>query len=339
MTNKEAVHQILERGGKAMRAKEIVERAREQGLRPGQVHGALQRLKQDGTAENVEPGFWRIVATSSTSQTHMPDDPQNVAGLIGKEAVFRILAHIRKPAKKRDIDQWLEKNGQEPLTHGQITGAFYDLSTNYVNVVEKVERGTYRIHKEWDGKPLETQERAAIGPPQVGPTNELRGARGVVIPCFGLHWKRDLVSWSTGQSLLGAVKDGDAINFASQAGVYVLYQWPQVNYVGRAASGSLFQRLKRHDTDPGKGLWDRFSWFGLREVDDDGQLQERGQLSIAEEITMMEALLISVLTPPHNNKGGDGMGTQYFQVPDAMVEEREQRILARTLSQLLHKTG
>ena len=27
------------------------------------------------------------------------------------------------------------------------------------------------------------------------------------------------------------------------------------------------------------------------------------------------------------------------QVPDAMVEEREQRILARTLSQLLHRTG
>lgn len=265
----------------------------------------------------------------------MPDDPPNVAGLIGKEAVFQILAHIKKPAKKKDIDEWLKANEQEPLTDGQISGAFYDLSTNYVNVVEKVERGTYRIHKEWNGQPLETQESAAIGS-QIRVSKEPQGG-GVVIPCFGLHWERGLVSWSAGQSLLGKVKDGDAVNFANQTGVYVLYQWPQVNYVGRTVRGGLFQRLKSHDTDPGKGLWDKFSWFGLSEVDDDGQLRERDQMSIADEVTMMEALLISVLTPPHNNRGGEGMGVQYFQVPDPMVEEREQKDLAKTLSQLLNR--
>lgn len=337
MSSKEVVRQILEREGNAVRSKDVVERARGQGLREGQVHGALQQLKQDGTVENVERGIWRIVATSSKRQTHVPDDPPNVAGLIGKEAVFRILAHIEKPAKKRDIDKWLKTNRQEPLTDGQINGAFYDLSTNYVNVVEKVERGTYRIHEEWNGEPLEAQERTAIGS-QIRAANEPRG-RGVVIPCFGLHWERGLVSWSAGQSLLGAVKDGDAVNFANQTGVYVLYQWPQVNYVGRTAHGGLFQRLKSHDTDLGKGLWDKFSWFGLSEVDDDGSLRERGQLSIVDEVTMMEALLISVLTPPHNNRGGEGMGVQYFQVPDPMVEEREQKALAKTLSRLLHKGG
>lgn len=134
---------------------------------------------------------------------------------------------------------------------------------------------------------------------------------------------------------MGKAKNGDAVNFANQTGVYVLYQWPQLNYVGRSTSGTLYQRLKAAHNDPAKGLWDKFSWFGLNQLDDDGRLRRRGQMSITDEVTMMEALLISVLAPPYNNRGGEGMGRQYFQVPDPMVEEREQKALARTLSELL----
>ena len=150
-----------------------------------------------------------------------------------------------------------------------------------------------------------------------------------------------LVSWSAGSLLgrKGGEKDADAVNFANQTGVYVLYQWPQVNYVGRSIGG-LYQRLSKHDSDADKGPWDRFSWFGLIPVDDDGELAERhGEMSIEDEVTMMEALLIRVLTPPNNKKGGDGMGVQYLQVPDPMVEERQQEALAKTLRQLLDAVG
>lgn len=57
MSSKEAVRQILEREGDVMRSKDIVERAQGQGLREGQVHGALQQLKQDGAVENVKRVF------------------------------------------------------------------------------------------------------------------------------------------------------------------------------------------------------------------------------------------------------------------------------------------
>ena len=124
MSSKEAVRQILEREGDAMRSKDIVERAQGWGLRAGQVHGALQQLKQDGTVENVKRGIWRIVAAPESRQTRTPDEPPNVAGLTGKEAVFQILAHVKRPLKKRDIDEWLKASGQEPLTDGQIAGAF-----------------------------------------------------------------------------------------------------------------------------------------------------------------------------------------------------------------------
>lgn len=347
MTSKEVVLRILEREGKAMRAKDIVERAlRESGLREGQVVGALNTLKKDGIAESVKRGHWRIVAGREVRQTHTSAEPPNVAGLTGKEAVFQILAHVKRPLKKRDIDDWLEASGQDPLTDGQIDGAFYALSTNYLNVVEKVRPGTYRIHKKWNGEPLERQVgqqgravlQSASKEPRGRDDNDEEETKRVVIPCFGLHWERSLVSWSAGQNLLGAAKGGDAVNFANQTGVYVLYQWPQVNYVGRTVSGGLYQRLKSSHVDPAKGLWDRFSWFGLSQFNDDGQLQERrGQMSVADEVTMMEALLINVLTPPHNNNRGNGMGVQYFQVPDPTVEEREQEALAGTLNQLLEK--
>ena len=109
MSSKEAVRQILEREGVAMRYKDIVERAQGQGLGRGQVAGALKTLKKDGVVANVEKGFWRIITVTDTSQTYEPEPP-NVAGLTGKEAVFQILAHIRKPAKKKDIESWLQGN-------------------------------------------------------------------------------------------------------------------------------------------------------------------------------------------------------------------------------------
>ena len=338
MSSKEVVRQILDREGIAMEWKEIVRRAEKRGLRATQVSGALHHLRRDGTVESVERGTWRIV---EQGQPHTPDEPPNVGGLTGKEAVFQILAHVKKPMKKRDIGDWLEANGQEPLTDGQIDGGFYDLLHYYLNVVEKVEPGTYRIHKNWNGEPLEKQARIDSRPepqrpPNLGPSRRAE----FVIPCFGLHWERSLVSWSGGRNLLGTADkdgdDGDAVNFANQSGVYVLYQWPQVTYVGRTTS-DLFGRLKTHDAEIRKGLWDKLSWFGLCEVDDDGRLRERGQLGIADEVMMMEALLISALRPPLNLKGGDGMGVEYLQVPDPVVEEREEKALANRLNQLMQR--
>ena len=69
--------------------------------------------------------------------------PLDIAELNGRQAVFRILAHTKKPMKQRDVLKWLENHGQRSLTKGQIVGAFKKLHSD--NIVEKTERGTYRI--------------------------------------------------------------------------------------------------------------------------------------------------------------------------------------------------
>lgn len=338
LNNKEAVRQFLEQNGRTRFSDIVRSRVESQNgvLKDSQVSGALTALHNDGAVERVEHGVWRIAnAPKPSGEMPYAAEPLDIRGLPSKEVVFRILENTREPMKHRDIVKWLEENGQE-LRDGQISSALYDLSTYYVDVVEKVRRGTYSIHKEWNGEPLDKQSRKGGA---IAQSVSKEPQRRVVIPCFGLHWERGLVSWRAG-SLLGrkhGEKDADAVNFANQTGVYLLYQWPQVTYVGRTVGG-LYQRLCEHESDADKSPWDRFSWFGLIPVDDDGRLEKRpGEMSIEDQVTMMEALLIRILTPPDNLKRCDRMGVQYVQVPDPMVEEHQQRALATTFNQLLNK--
>ena len=81
MSNKDVVRQILERERKAMKLKDIVERARGQGLLEKQVGGALYHLKQDGVVESVKWGIWRIVAAPQASATRAPAERLDVTGL------------------------------------------------------------------------------------------------------------------------------------------------------------------------------------------------------------------------------------------------------------------
>lgn len=205
-----------------------------------------------------------------------PMDEPVVEELSGKEAVFALLAFTRQPMGVSDISKWLAERGQDPLTEGQVAGGFYSLLNKYDNVVEKVKPGTYRVHSAWNGKPLDEQTRKD-GPVALPHIRARRGVPkvGVVIPCYGTYWDRGLVEWRNGD-LLGKqeLTDAEAVNFADQTGVYVLYQWPRVNYVGRTTTGNLYQRLSTHVNKDDRGPWDKFSWFGLRSVGDDGRLKE-----------------------------------------------------------------
>ena len=264
-------------------------------------------------------------------------DEPDVSGLTGKEAVFRILAFAREPMRFKEIDNWLVARGQEPLTVGQVAGGFYDLLNKYDKVVETDEPGAYRIHRAWNGRPLDEQTRkdGVVSPKK---RKRMVPKLGVVIPCYGTYWDRNLVQWRNG-ALLGKQQgeEAEVVDFSYQTGVYVLYQWPRVNYVGRTNS-NLYQRLNEHANDDSKGPWDKFSWFGLRAVGEDGVLSaQEAKPDFHRTVAMMEALLISSLEPPFNRRGGDGMGAKYFQVPSSEIEEREQRKIAKAMERLFQK--
>ena len=252
------------------------------------------------------------------------------------------------------IHEWLENNRQPPLTDGQIAGAFWRLTTAYENVVAKHARGIYRIHPAWDGKPLDQQK---LKPPnqqrqeddtdygikarEEADEKKKSQKKKPIIHCYGLYWHRDQSGLDVaGQSRTGMLGlstevEGEIVDFAKQQGVYILYNWPNITYVGRTTS-SLYERLIDHAKNPRRAYeWDRFSWFGLCPVDENGDLAApHPSLDMSDIVAAFETLLITTLSPPFNSKQGDRLGTRYLQVPDSTVEDREREKLVDQMRKL-----
>jgi hypothetical protein len=183
----------------------------------------------------------------------------------------------------------------------------------------RVGRGEYTLKK------LAVERNAEV----VANTNVVQQEEGAgALGAFGMFWRRDSILW-TGKQLLGRQGAGATnVSFANQIGVYLLHDVARVIYVGRA-DDTLFSRLKAHTTDRLGGRWDRFSWFGLRSVLDNGELSTTPvPWSQNVVVETMEALLIESLEPPLNRRRGDNFSAaEYLQVPDPQIEKEKKKAL------------
>ncbi|KLO64202.1 hypothetical protein AA983_03235 [Dermacoccus sp. PE3] len=162
-----------------------------------------------------------------------------------------------------------------------------------------------------------------------------------LINAFGMFWQRGEVLWTTGQGgprLFGQQQTGSVrVDFSQQAGVYLLHDGSRVVYVGQASPGRLGARLGEHTRDRLSGRWDRFSWFGVCSVKNDGTLsQPPTTFTLANLISTMEAILIEGLEPPQNRRQGDGFSAvEFLQAGDpARVKTEKKRVLSE-LSKML----
>ena len=96
-------------------------------------------------------------------------------------------------------------------------------------------------------------------------------------------------------------------------------------YVGRSIDRPLGKRLFEHTIDRLGGRWNRFSWFGLLDVTQEGNLREIPlNTSLASLVATLESLLIEALEPPQNRKRGDDFSAiEYIQDDDPELKERE----------------
>ena len=140
------------------------------------------------------------------------------------------------------------------------------------------------------------------------------------VAAYGLFWERDKVDWDRHRIWGYDISPDPAhlINFANQQGVYLLHNWQSVVYVGKTAAqeNGLFQRLQHHhQRQSWSNKWERFSWFGIRRVDEvSGAMVDVVDDATPEVVTaLMEAVLIETLGPPFNNQRGSYMGTLYRQ--------------------------
>ena len=153
-----------------------------------------------------------------------------------------------------------------------------------------------------------------------------------IIKNVGYMWHRKYVNWQKGNELIGfsEVKQGKAVNFADQAGIYALYdkdfKCVYVGQVGRGQIKGLYHRLKDHAiSDYLFCRWERFSWFGFYSVKslEQGYYSEEFKVNtdVNELMDVIESLIIRV-NPPNLNMAGGGMGGAEWFYQEAEFEEQ-----------------
>lgn len=152
-----------------------------------------------------------------------------------------------------------------------------------------------------------------------------------IIRAFGMYWGRDSIEWKSSPRILGSLSDkaAEAVDFCNQRGVYFLHDGGEVIYVGRALERPLGTRLFEHTFDRLKGRWNRFSWFGVMSLIEEGKIADQGLKTLSANgsdiIITMEALLIEGLEPKQNRKRGDTSfsNIEYIQIEDPIIQQKK----------------
>lgn len=157
-----------------------------------------------------------------------------------------------------------------------------------------------------------------------------------IIHSLGMYWQRDLVVWRKEPRMYGKQQAlSKPVDFGKQKGIYILYDHHTVVYIGRSIDRPLGKRLFEHTIDRLGSRWNRFSWFGLLDVTQDGNLRETAlNTTLASLIATLEALLIEALEPPQNRKRGDDFSAiEYIQDIDPELKEKEIQNTLRAIEQ------
>ena len=129
----------------------------------------------------------------------------------------------------------------------------------------------------------------------------------------------------------------EPVDFREQQGVYVLYdETTTMVYVGQTGNGDdrVFTRLRRHTSDHLSRRWSKFSWFGIRQLNQSLALRAE-KAGATEDVTtvlnQIEAVLIAAAEPLLNRQGGR------FGKADEYVQHRDVERLGLSLDQMIRE--
>lgn len=256
-----------------------------------------------------------------------------------KDAIIAVMReHPGEAMHPRDIADEILSRGlktTEGATPDATVGA--QITTSIQNQGDrspfvKVARARYRLRGEGEATPPPVPST----PEPSHDEESVTEATPEVISAFGMFWQRENVIWRRRPQLLGAAHvDAKPVDFTEQFGIYLLYDGREVIYVGRAMKRALGTRLFEHTQDRLSARWDRFSWFGLRGVNQDGSLAPLDHHTYEPEqlIPAFEAILIEAVEPRQNRKRGDDLAlSEYIQIRDPEIETREREQLIQEIA-------
>lgn len=269
-----------------------------------------------------------------------------------REAIERVLFEEDKPLHYSEISELILSKGYyttagatpDATVNAQITSSIKHDSER--SPFLRVSRGTFALRTSKPPNSTINTVSPAIALPPATP-KVLKEAQTStveqepdesVIRCLGMYWQRDLVIWKSDPRVFGKQQAlSKPIDFGAQRGIYILYDHHTVVYVGRSVDRPLGKRLYEHTIDRLGSRWNRFSWFGLLNVTDEGKLVEAPiKVTLPSLVATLEALLIEALEPPQNRKRGDDFTVmEYIQDIDPEIKERELQNTLRAIERNL----
>lgn len=230
----------------------------------------------------------------------------------------------------------VENNPEITETNATPNQTVNQYLNNNSTLFEKVARGIYKLK---DDSIQENVEYSEIPAEEIDKIRQ-EESRKLIVKAYGLHWKRNNVDWKKPNDLkvLGAQSEAKNVNFAKMRGVYILHNEQEIVYVGQAISEEgIGKRLREHTKDRLANRWNTFSWFGLDSVNSNGEIIRSSvndfQLSIQGIADVLEGILLEILEPRSNRRGGNGFAPnnkndngdlelgEYSQVIDDAVEK------------------
>jgi hypothetical protein len=255
-----------------------------------------------------------------------------------RDAIKKVLAEADSPLHYTEICEqilargYYQHNGATPAdtVNAQITSSIKHDGEKSPFI--RVGKGTFALKQVGDTLPLPKLMLDKVEEFLEQDANES------IIRSFGMYWQRDLVVWRNDPRVFGKQQAlAKPVDFGKQKGIYILYDHHTVVYVGRAIDRPLGKRIYEHTVDRLASRWNRFSWFGLLDVTQEGNLRETPlNTSLASLVATLEALLIEALEPPQNRKRGDDFSAiEYLQDVDSELKERELQSTLRAIEQKL----
>lgn len=258
-----------------------------------------------------------------------------------QQAIQRVLSESDDPLNSADITDRILTSGLRAKTGATPVATVNAIISSSIkskgdgSPYVRVGKGLFALKTRLVSGHGQSKTDAPVSTPSLPETDEPEPSESAgLIQAFGMYWERNAVHWQQTTQLLGRYdRKSTTVDFGAQTGVYLLFDGRNVVYAGRTelrqSGDALARRLFEHTEDRLKGRWDRFSWFGLRTVNDAGTLgpiPERYAPTQSALIATLEALLIEAFEPPQNRKRGDSLrDREYIQVEDPEVEARRAR--------------
>lgn len=242
------------------------------------------------------------------------------------DAIIEVLRAAEEPMHYGDIAVEIVESKKRDKIGASPELSVATIISKHPDIFERDERGTYKLSDSFDYAKWKRSNRNTDNDEQTIITQEINKRGKNIVKAYGVYWRRDDVDWSkTKPKLLGSQSEGEAVDFSTMRGIYMLYDHREPIYVGQAIANGLGERLRNHTKDRHANRWNRFSWFGIDGVNQNGSIHTANKfnVNINDIANALEAVMIEGLEPRQNRKSGNYFeGAKYAQASDKASEAK-----------------